>query len=126
MCHQANQPIILHTAKSSLNGETVKILIDQGSDASICTAKFKRRLNLETKVSGETLNIQTLSGNTQQCTETAQIEITKEVTLDVFVVDTNLKLEPQPLDLKAIWPSMAKELMKEVAQNMIDQKTAHV
>ena len=77
-----------------------------------------KRLNSPTTANGSTLNIQTLAGSTQQSSEIAQIEIAKDVKVDIFVVDTKLKLEPQDLDLKTIWPSLDTKLRKEVDDNM--------
>ena len=71
----------------------------------------------------QTLNIQTLAGNSEQnSVVTSKLVISDSISLDIFVIDTNLKLDQQQIEVRKTWPSLDPNLLKQATKNMIHGK----
>ena len=62
----ASSPLImLHTARTNVNGLDVKILVDQGTNSSVATKKCVDKLRLSSTKAPLLLNVKTLTGTKQ-------------------------------------------------------------
>ena len=107
----------LHTALTKIGSKQVKIVIDNGCDATLVTKSFVEKLGLSPKNDNQNLKITTINGQSEITSRSVTINI-NDVSIKAFVLESNIHLEPQPIDLKVMWPSLDKELAKEVKRNL--------
>ena len=107
----------LHTAVTEINGSTIKTMLDNGCDATMATKSCIQKLGLSPKHDNQTLKRTTLNGQSEIKSKSVTINV-KGVNIKAFVLESNLNLEPQVINLNEVWPSLDKQLAKEIKQNV--------
>ena len=121
MDDSASSPLtMLHTAKATVNGLDVKILIDQGSNSSVATKRCIDKLRLSSTKASQLLNIKTLTGTKQVTSSKVQIPFHDGVYLDAYILDSNLVLQSEKeINVGLLWPTLDKQLAKEIKNNIV-------
>ena len=109
--------IYMHTAVTKIDSNQIKIVLDNGSDATMATKSCIEKLGLSPKCDNQTLKITTVNGQSEITSRSVNINI-NGVNIKAFVLESNLNLEPQAIDLNVVWPSLDKELAKEIKRNL--------
>ena len=109
---------ILHTCLGEVKGKATKFLIDAGSDACLITEKHADQLELEVTESSNTLNIQTVSGELKTTSRKTSIPISETISMNAFVVKSNITLDKTSINIRTVWPSLENQLYKEVMKNI--------
>ena len=86
------QKFLLHTASTIVGDKEVKIIIDQGSDATIITKRCVEKLGLVPKDSTKILNIKTLTGKKQASSRSMNVKF-NNTEVHAYVIDSDLTLE---------------------------------
>ena len=107
----------LHTALTKIGNKQVKIVLDNGCDATLVTKSFVEKLGLSPKNDNQNLKITTVNGQSEITSRSVTVNI-NGASIKAFVLESNINLEPQVIDLKVVWPSLDKELAKEVKRNL--------
>ena len=111
--------ILLHTASTMVGDKELKIIIDQGSDATIITKSCVKKLGLVPKDSTKILNIKTLTGKKQASSRSVNVKF-NNTEVHAYVLDSDLTLEPRKVNLSKIWPTLDIKLAKSVRKNIVD------
>ena len=123
---------ILHTVTAKCKNKVVKILLDHGSNSSVITAAAAKRLNIGVSSANNTLQIDTLNGESTVTDCKADIPLTMrnpvgkisndtkatraEVIVQCYVIDSDLTVDKPNVEVSAIWPNLAPNLITEVTQ----------
>ena len=113
------QKFLLHTASTIVGDKEVKIIIDQGSDATIITKRCVEKLGLVPKDSTKILNIKTLTGKKQASSRSVNVKF-NNTEVHAYVIDSDLTLEKRKVNLSKIWPTLETNLAKNIRKNIID------
>ena len=81
------------------------------------TKSFIEELGLSPKCDNQNLKITTVNGQSEITSRSVTVNI-NDVSIKAFVLETNLNLEPQAINLNVVWPSLDKELAKEIKRNL--------
>ena len=114
----SNSTTLIHTAVAVVNDQDIKIMLDPGADASVTTKRCLERLGLTPTPTNRTLNISTMAGKTSTSSKTVELKFSDEIRLRTFALESNITLDPQKVDLKQLWPTLDKNLAKEVKKNI--------
>ena len=107
-----------HTVVTKIGSRQIKIVLDNGCDTTLVTKSFVEKLGLTPKCDNQNLKITTVNGQSEITSRSVTVNI-NDVSIKAFVLESNINLEPQAIDLKVVWPSLDKELAKEVKRNLI-------
>merc|ERR1712020_581829 len=99
------------------------MIIDPRSDSSVATRHCVDKLQLSPANSSKPLNVKTLTGSKQFASSHVKIPFNDEVTLDAYVLDSNLMLESKKnINVAKLWPTLDKKLAKELNANIVKAK----
>ena len=116
---QNHNHTFLRTAVTGINDTTIKIVLDNGCDATMVTKSLLRKIGLTPKTDDKVLRITTMNGQNKITSKSVTINF-KNVAIKAFVLESNLRVGPQNFNLNEIWPSQDKKLAKEVKRNIVN------
>ena len=93
----------LHTAVTKIGSSTIKIVLDNGCDATMVTKSCIQKLDLSPKCDNKTLKITTVNGQSEITSRSVTLNI-YGVSIKAFVLESNLNIEPQAINLSVVWP----------------------
>ena len=99
------------------------MIIEPGSHATVVTRHCVDKLQLFPTNSSKLLNVKTLTGSKQISSSSVKIPSDDKVTLDAYVLDSNLMLDSKKnINVAKLWPTLDKKLAKEVKANIVKGK----
>ena len=107
----------LHTAVTKIGSSPIKIVLDNGCDATMVTKSCIQKLGLSPKCDNQILKIISVNGQSEITSRSVTINI-NGVNIKAFVLESNLNLEPQAINLNLIWLSFDKEVAKGIKRNL--------
>ena len=113
-----SSPAILHTVTTSVGDKKLKILIDNGADATVAMKRCYEKLGLVPKAANRTLHLTTINGHTSSTSKYVEVKFSDELKIKAFALDKNYNLDSQKVDLTKLWPTLDKNLAKEVKENI--------
>ena len=118
MLSKTQEATFLHTAITKINGTAVKIVFDNGCDATMATQSCVRKLNLNPIFHNRSLKINTMNGESEITAKTVKINFNEHLSVNAFVLNSNISLEAPKVDLSELWPELDPKISKQVKRNL--------
>ena len=123
MLSTTQEATFLHTAITKINGTAVKIVFDNGCDATMATQSCVRKLNLNPIFDNRSLKINSMNGESEITAKTVKINFNEHLSVNTFVLNSNISLEAPKVDLSELWPELDPEISKQVKHNPVEMWT---
>ena len=118
MLAKTHEATLLHTAITKINGITIKIVFDNGCDATMATQSCVRKLNLNPIHHNRSLKINTMNGESEITAKTVKINFNESLSVNAFVLNSNISLEAPKVNIHELWPELDPEISKQVRHNL--------
>ena len=108
-----SSPAILHTVTTTIGDKKLKILVDNGADATVAMKRCYEKLGLVPKAANRTLHLTTMNGLTSSTSQYVEVKFSDELKIKAFALYKNYNLDSQKVDLSRLWPTLDKHLAKK-------------
>ena len=99
----------------------LNILSDNRVDPTLSMNRCYEDFVLVPKAANRTLQLTTINGHTTSNSKYVEVKFSHVLKIIVFALDKKCNLDPQKDDLTKLWPTLDKQLAKEVKENICSE-----